>query len=367
MQITHDLAIGGLQQVVVNLCKTIDRSKFDVSVLCLRRKGDFAPQIEKMGIKIFALPREPNKVDYLAFLKVAKILRQQKIEIIHTHNSEPFVDGTLGALLSPVKTIVHTDHGRVFPDKLKYMIHEWIVSQFAYKVVGVSQPTSTNLIKYEKISPKKITTIFNGIDGEKYQISVNKKLKKKELGLNGHWPILGTIGRLVPEKGIPYLLNAMPKLLTVFPKAKLLIIGDGFLQNHLKALVKESGLKNNVVFTGNRLDIPEVLNILDVFILSSISEGLPMVLLEALAAGCPIVATDVGGVSTAIKNGINGTLIDPKNSDLISSETLRLLQDRSLRDKYIENGLKLFRTKFAMKVMAKKYEQLYLRTDRDGR
>ena len=116
MIITHDLAIGGLQQVVVNLCRTINRDKFDVSVLCLRTLGEFVPEVEKLGIKVFFLPQKKG-TDYFSFLGVAKILRREKIEVIHTHNTQPFIDGTIGALLSGVKTIVHTDHARSFPIK----------------------------------------------------------------------------------------------------------------------------------------------------------------------------------------------------------------------------------------------------------
>ena len=129
MLITHDLAIGGLQQVVVNLCRTIDRDKFDVSVLCLRALGEFALEVEKLGIKVFFLPQKKG-TDYFSFFKVAKILRREKIEVIHTHNTQPFIDGTIGALLSGVKTIVHTDHARSFPDKRRYMFTEWVPISF---------------------------------------------------------------------------------------------------------------------------------------------------------------------------------------------------------------------------------------------
>jgi glycosyltransferase involved in cell wall biosynthesis len=150
MQITHDLKIGGLQQVVVNICKSIDRNIFDISVLCLRNLGGFVPEIEKMGIKVHLLPKKRNGVDYLSFLKVAKILRDQRVDIIHTHNTQPLIDGTIGALLSGVKTVVHTDHSREYPDKRRYMFAEWLISHFVYKIVGVSEPTSRDLIKYHE-------------------------------------------------------------------------------------------------------------------------------------------------------------------------------------------------------------------------
>jgi len=212
MLITHDLAIGGLQQVVVNICRTIDREYFDVSVLCLRELGPFTPEIEKLGIKVFCIPQKKTGVDYFSFLKVAKILRQQQIEIIHTHNTQPFIDGVIGGLIAGVNTMIHTDHARDFPDKKRYMFAEWLMSHFVYKVVGVSEHTSQNLIRYEKISPGKIVTIYNGIDGSKYDIVIDKKKKRSELGIRGNDPIIGLGVRLTDQKGLTFLLQAMPEL-----------------------------------------------------------------------------------------------------------------------------------------------------------
>ena len=313
MQITHDLAIGGLQQVVVNICRTIDREKFDMSVLCLRNLGEFVPEVQKMGIRVFYLPQKKKGTDYLSFLKVAKILRQEKIEVIHTHNTQPFVDGTVAALMSGVNTIIHTDHGRIFPDKKRYMFAEWAASHFVYKVVGVSESTARNLIKYENIPPSKIMTIMNGIDESRYNISIDREQKKKELGIANNGPIIGVASRLSEEKGVNYLLEGMPAIIRTFPDITLVIAGKGPLEDKLKKDAWELGVDKNVLFAGPRLDIPELLKLFDLYVLPSISEGLPMVLLEAMAAACPMIATNVGGVSTVIKHGENGSIIEPKN------------------------------------------------------
>ena len=324
MIITHDLAIGGLQQVVVNICRTINRDKFDVSVLCLRALGEFVPEVEKLGIKVFFLPQKKG-TDYFSFFKVAKILKQEKIDVIHTHNTQPFIDGTIGALMSGVRTIVHTDHGRQFPDKRRYMFAEWLMSHFVYKVVGVSDHTSQNLIKYEKISRKKIMTIPNGIDGAKYNIVINKDQKKKEIGIKGNGPIIGLGVRLTEQKGITYLLQAMPKVIEVFPEITLIVAGDGPLENSLKQEAVNLGVDKNVLFVGPRLDMPELLKLFDLYVLPSLWEGLPMVILEAIAAGCPIIATDVGGIPSAVIHKKNGILIEPANSGKLALVIIKLL------------------------------------------
>lgn len=361
MQITHDLAIGGLQQVVVNICRTIDREKFDISVLCLRNLGEFVPEIEKLGIKVLFLPQKETGTDYLSFLKVAKILREEKIDIIHTHNTQPFIDGTIGAIMSGVKTIVHTDHARAFPDKRRYMIAERFLSRFAYRVVGVSEKTSDDLMKYEKISPRKIMTIPNGIDGNRFKIKVDREKKKKELGLTTEGPVIGLASRLTSQKGIPFLLRAMSEILAAIPDAVLIIAGEGRIEDELKKEALDLQIADHVRFIGPRMDMPELLKLFDLYVMPSLWEGLPMVLLEAMAAGCPIVSTNVGGIGTAIQHGINGSLVNSQDSDALAKEIVRVLKDKELRSKYVANGLDIFEKQFSASKMTRQYEKLYLR------
>lgn len=363
MQITHDLAIGGLQQVIVNLCRTIDRERFDVSVLCLRHLGEFVPVVEKLGIEVVLLPQKQSGVDYLSFLKVAKLLREKKIDVIHTHNTQPLIDGTLGALLAGVKTIVHTDHSREFPDKRRYMFAEWLLSHFVYKMVGVSKPTSRDLITYERISPRKVVTVLNGIDGSNFSVTVDKQKKRRELGITGEGPVIGLGVRLSEEKGVAYLLRAMPEIIKRYPDINLVIAGKGASEKDLKREAADLGIEKNTLFIGPRLDMPEVLKILDLYVLPSLREGLPTILLEAMAAGCPIVATDVGGNHMAITHGESGSLVESKNPGALAAEIVRVLGDEQLRNSYARRGLELFRSKFTAQEMTAQYEKLYLRKD----
>jgi glycosyltransferase involved in cell wall biosynthesis len=363
MIVTHDLAIGGLQQVVVNLCKYINRDRFDISVLCLRGMGELAEEVKNIGIPVYCTASPDGRIDYLSFLKVAKIFKEKKPEIIHTHNSQPFIDATLAGLLSDIKTIVHTDHARKFPDKRRYMFLEWLASHFAYRIVGVSEHTCANLIRYEKISRKKLVTVVNGIDKKKYAIQIDVKKKREELGISKYDLVIGLGVRLTEQKGIAYLLEALPQVLKKFPSLGLLIAGNGPLLNPLKRKAIEFGVSDNVLFLGPRLDMPEILKTLDLYVLPSIWEGLPMVILEAMASKCPVLATDVGGNSMAIVNGISGSLVRSRDPRALSSEIIRILSDKNLREKYALNSLEIFNNKFTADVMAKRYEKLYLRLE----
>jgi len=278
--------------------------------------------------------------------------------VIHTHNTQPLLDGVIGTLLSGVKCIVHTDHARAFPDKKRYMVAERMASFFVHKMVGVSKDTTHNLHKYEHIHSKKLMVIHNGINFDRFQISINKEKKRKELGIKNNGPIIGMVGRLSNEKGISYLLNAMPEVIQKIPTLNLIIAGNGSEEKKLKEEASKLNINNNVFFIGARMDIPEVLNVLDVFVLPSLREGLPMVLLEAMAAGCAIIASDVGGIPTLIKNDWNGLLIPPASPPKLSKAILELISDNSKRTNMIENSSSSL-TKFSATEMARQYEDLY--------
>ncbi len=326
----------------------------------MRKLGTFASEIESLGIKVELLPQTKSGVDYLAFLKIAKIIRRDHIDIIHTHNKQPFLDGSIAALLCGGKRLVHTDHARFFPDKLKYMVAEWFLSHFAVKVVGVSENTTENLHKYEKISYKKLMTIPNGIDETPFLNAQKSPALAYEIGIRKKGVIFGLIARISKPKGIHYLLEAMSIVVKTLPDSTLIIVGEGELEREMKDVANSFNLKENVVFTGPRTDIPDLLKIIDVFVLSSISEGLPMVLLEAMAAKCPIISTSVGGIPSVIKTGENGVLVLPHSASSLAGAMVDLAADVNKRNLFAENGFALFMKKFSAKIMVNAYEENYV-------
>jgi sugar transferase (PEP-CTERM/EpsH1 system associated) len=360
LQITHDLNIGGLQRVVVDLSRSLDKDKYDVSVCALREGGPLESELKKEGIKVIKLPLAENGIDYFTFWKLYKIFREIRPAVIHTHNTQPFIEGAIAALMARVPVIVHTDHGRQFPDKRRYMFSEWVLSHFADQIVAVSETTKSGLVHYEKVSSSKIQVILNGIDEQKYSVRIDKDKKKKELGIVPNaGPILGWCGRLSPEKGLTYLIKAMELLRRGFPNILLLIAGAGALKEDLNRQAKDLGLERHVRFLGPRADVHEILMILDLFVLPSVREGLPLVLLEAMAAGVPIVATDVGGNHRAVQEAINGFLVKPGDPDSLYKAIKGLLENRKLRETFSRNALALFQKEFTLKKMVQEYELVY--------
>lgn len=362
LQITHDLHVGGLPRVVDTLCRAIDRDRFDVSVLCLRDVGPLGEALrEDLGIRVDRLRDNHHVPDRMAFLKVARYLKKFPADVVHTHNTEPFIEGSLGAILAGVRTLVHTDHARPFPDRFRYMAGEWFVSQFAWRVVGVSDHTTENLRRYEKISPRKLVTIPNGIDGDRYDTEVDVAAARAELGIPEGAPVLGFASRLAEQKGLTYLLQALPAVLAAHPGARLLVAGTGELEDALRVEAEERGVAEAIHFLGVRLDIPRLLKVFDLHVLPSLWEGLPMIILESMAAGCPTVATRVGGVATAIEDGVNGRLVEPRDPDALATAIVEMLDDPARRCALGKAARTTFRAGFTADAMARSYEHLYQR------
>src|SRR4030067_3667826 len=175
MQITHDLNYGGLQKLVVDISRNLDKTKYQVSVCTLKEGGPLEKELQKEDIKIIKLPHSNNGVDYLSFWRLYKIFKEEKPDIIHTHNTQPFIEAGIAALLAGIPVKIHTDHGRQFPDKRRDMFAEWAFSHFTDQLVAVSENLKDDISKYEGIRANKIKVISNGIDGNKYKNKIDKR------------------------------------------------------------------------------------------------------------------------------------------------------------------------------------------------
>lgn len=357
LQITNNLGIGGLERVVVNLCRHLNSDLFEVTVACLSFKGAFAKELEKEGISIY-LTSANKKVDYMTFWRLKDVIAKVKPDIVHTHNNA-LIDGVVASVIKRVPVRIHTDHARSFPDKKIYMAAEWFLSHFIHKIIAVSDETKENLIRYEKIHRKKITVLNNGIDGSDYDIKIDIEQKKKEIGVQKYKYILGLGVRLTEQKGIIHLIKAAPEILKHFPETAFVIAGYGILEDFLKGETKRLKVEKNFFFLGARLDMPELIQIFDLYVLPSEWEGLPLVLLEAMAAKRAIIATDVGGNSMAIEHGVSGSLVPAKNPTALSLEIIQLLKNDEIRKQYSLNAHKRFKEEFGVEHMAVKHEDLY--------
>ncbi|RLD36264.1 MAG: hypothetical protein DRI74_09385, partial [Bacteroidetes bacterium] len=315
--------------------------------------------LERKGIPVFLVKKKPG-FDWLLPLRLRKLFLKQKVQVVHTHGINPFFYGTIGAKLARVPVVIQTDHARgVFPVARKEMVSEMVLSWFVNRIVAVSEGVKSDLVKYEHISPEKIQVIYNGIDESKFRIKIDQKKKRKELGVGKHDKVIGVGVRLSEQKGINYLIEAVSLVVKSFPNVKLLIIGDGECRTDLEKLASDCGIADKVIFTGFRNDIPELLQVMDIYSLPSLWEGHPLVLLEAMAAGKPVVATDIHGNRETVEHGKTGMLTPTRNSEKLAEALLKLLVDDDMRRKMGSMGHKRFRKLFIIDKTVKNYQDLY--------
>jgi glycosyltransferase involved in cell wall biosynthesis len=360
MFLTGSLCYGGLERVVVNLCRSIDRTVFSPVVVCTDRKGEFGPEVEELGIPVYELHGGRSRRNgYLGWYRVRRIAKENQTHIIHSHNTGPFLDAFLASLFRPT-ICIHTEHGRSFPGKLRHNIAERLASARAEKVVCVSEELRQNLCSYLGVRKGKTAVINNGIDHFKFNPRIDAAAKKEASGLQGFKHVLGMVSMLRQEKGVEHVIRAAPLILQAHPETGFLVVGDGPIRGELERLAQDLGVRESFVFSGSRDDVHELLQIMDVYILPSLREGLPMALLEAMAARRCILSSAVGEVPQIIGNGSEGVLIPPGEPIIIARSAIDLLRRPELRRQLGERAFQHFLGKYSAETMYAEYEKIYI-------
>ena len=358
MHVLLTLNTGGAENLVLKLMGKIDRSLYIPHICSLTENGDLEQDFVNMDVPVFVVKKREG-IDYSLPFRLSILFRRQKIDLIHTHNISPYLYGVTGAKLAQVPVIIHTEHSNLFPNQRKLIIAERFLAKISDIIISDSQKVEQFLIRNQNISQKKITTILNGIDIDSFDIVVDKLKKRRELGIEIQDLTVGNVARLVSVKDHNTLFIAFKKVSEVFDNVKLIIAGDGPLRNKLENLRQELGLSEKIILLGNRRDIPELMAIFDVFVLSSISEGLSLTLLEAMAAGRAVVATNVGGNPEVVEDKVTGMLVPPGNSLVLAEAIIELLKDKRKQKEMGELGRKRVEQYFSLNTMVKRYEAIY--------
>jgi len=321
------------------------------------------------GIKIVPIPSLVRKIspvqDLRAFFCLWRLMIQEKPSIVHTHTSKPGILGRWAAKMSGVPIIVHTPHGHVFYGHFGplasrfFLLVERLMAFITDRMVALTEGEKNDYIAFSICDPDKIVTIHSGVEIDRYMtVEVNIEDKKKSLGLNPKGLVVGTVGWLLPIKGPIYLLKAMARVWQSHPKINLVFVGKGELEDELRTEAFRMGVSEKVTFLGWRDDIPEIMHTLDIFVLPSLNEGMGRVLVEAMAAGKPVVASRVGGIPDLVKHGQNGLLVESGDIEGLSLAIRKLLIDKKMRDEMGRRG-KTMALDFGVEKMVEKIDALY--------
>lgn len=357
--ITDTYAIGGAEIYLIRLVKGLDKNLYDISLLHYDNKEleYFHDQLASQKIKIIKIKKESP------FKKIKEIYDTIKEnDIIHLNFLNPNRCKTILFLsyLFPSKKFIGTLHLSMpiesnYPLKPQiYRVLLSILFKQLDKMICVSKQNKEFFCEHYWYDKERCHVIYNGVEIEKYKVNIDKKQKKEELGLNEKDIVFITLARICQQKGQKYLIEALPEVVKKYPKAKFLLVGNGEMKTEIEEIINKRNLNDNVKILGFRTDIAELLNISDCMILPSIREGFPFIILEAMAAGVPAIATAVNGVPEAIEDGVNGYLINPKDSNMIKEKVNHVLENKDI--------LKSMREKCLIKIKQFSYEEMILQT-----
>lgn len=351
--------LGGLQRIVNLLIQRIDKDRFIPYVCCLDRGGMFYEQLKQDIQNKYILEREAGPFDLKVLRKLIRILKDNKIDIIHSHNGCSFY-AALAGKMAGVKGIVHTDHGRLIPDRPAAIWEDRIASYMMSSFVGVSNELTKYLASTVKVRRKILATVINGVDTLKYvPISDEEKRKRRvQYGLEINNNIICTVCRLDPVKNLDMLIDCVPNILNRIPDCKFVIIGDGSEEARLKKRVSKLNLNSKIIFYGRVGYIDKILPVFDLYVNTSLSEGTSMTILEAMSCGLPIVAADVGG-NNAMVDGSNGILFPSDQADAFLDSVIKILGNKDMIKKMGDRSREIVQSKFSIEHVVEQYENIY--------
>lgn len=353
---------AGLMSLIAN---NIDLKRFSIVLVSLQRPGVeesvLFDSAENSNVKTDIIRWKGLKSLITASFKLSSLIKKYNIHVVHTHDLRANAVGIIGGRLAGCAVAAHA-HGWLGDHlSLHGRIYEFIdrkIVRFADRIIAGSEYMKEMLVSL-RIPPWKIRAIYNTVDIERFKLNIETETIKRRLGLDTHCKVVGMVGRLNPEKGHRYFLEAAKEVIAVFKDVRFLIVGEGLSMNELKQYAKELGISRHVVFAGHYDDIRHIYALLDIFVLSSLKESLPLVLLEAMSAGNSIVTTDVGGIPEVIKDGQNGLVVSAKDSAGMSRAILTLLKDQNLADKLGLAGQELIKEKFSLETLIHEIEDCY--------
>ena len=365
--ITH-LPIGGAQDNTLYTVELLNKDKYDISLSC-NLNGELVSRAKKVKhLKLYDVPNLRREVsiinDIRAFLYLYKLIKKENFTIIHTHSSKAGFLGRIAAMLNKTPIVIHTIHGFAFHDYMNsfkkniFIYLEKLSAKWTHGLVTVSNLNKKKVVDLGIAPIEKLKNIYSGID---LTLFINEKNDqfRKELNLDSNHLLLGSVGRLSNQKDPITMIEAFCIVIKSFPNAHLTLVGDGELRDEILIKIDQLQLNGRVHLTGNKNDPWKIYHSLDLFIMSSIYEGLGRSITEALSCGVPVVCTSVEGVPEIVRDNETGILVPPKDPGALATGIINSLNDMDNAKRMAEEGRKFVNENFDVNKMVDDIDSLY--------
>lgn len=356
-QVVYALDIGGSEILARRLALGLTRRRYACSLYAVHGDGPLADFLRADGIPCRAFSRN-GKWDAGPLVRLVQQFRADGTKVVHTHHLGQLLYGGLAGRWTGCR-VIHTEHEYYTLRRPRAQQLLRVLSRLADRVTAVAEPVRSFLEGTVGLPASKLITIQNGVEVHRYEAAIPHD--RGEWDFKNSDVIIGCVARLSPEKGHTVLLRAFRKVISRHPLARLVLIGDGEERERLQLLAADLRIGQFVRFLGLRADVPEVLASCDIFTLPSIQEGFPMVILEALAAGKAVVASEVGAIPDVIRPGATGVLVPPGDANALADALCLLIEDEGARQRLGQNGRELVRETYDFERSVGQYDDLYQR------
>ncbi len=357
LQLISSAGFFGAENVVLELSRELGALNIENIIGVFENSQnphiEIAENARKYGLKT-EIFKCRGKADIKTIFSIKKFIKDNGIDIIHTHGYKSNFYGLIAAKLLK-KPAVSTCHNWI-PQYETYYRSDKYTLRFFNKVVGVSESVRNELLK-NNVREDKISIIFNGVNINRFEECSNDL--RDEFQIAKKVKVIGTVARFTEEKGLLNLVETAREISNTFENVRFMIVGDGPLRGELEKKSAELGIAGKVIFTGLRSDLPEVYSTFDIFVLPSLQEGLPMVLLEAMAAKKPIVATTVGAIPRVLTDRVDGLLVSPGDIDGLKAAIISLLRNEGLSNALAYSAYNKVKSEFSSGAMCARYVQIY--------
>lgn len=358
--VLHTMHVGGAEILAAAYARRAAPA-FRSVFACLDDLGQLGAKLRDEGFTVEVVGRRPG-FDWRCAQRLARFLRRERVDLIHAHQYGPFAYSSLSRLFGGGAPILFMEHGRDYPDfpRPKRKIANRLLLRARDRVVAVGECVRRALVDNEGIRSERIQVVYNGVDLSRYDSQRRERDNvRRELGITPDQPLVMQVARLNRLKDHATALRAFALVAAQRPDARLALAGDGEERAAVEQRIEELGLNEQVVLLGTRHDIPRLLQGADLFLLSSITEGIALTLIEAMATGLPVAATAVGGNAEVVASEQTGLLVPPRTPDAMAQQLLTLMGDPSLRERYGRAGVERAHARFSDVTMHATYHALY--------
>lgn len=359
MMLTVGLDVGGTENQTVELSSRLDRRRFHVTVCALKGEGAIASELRDRGIKVVALSGK-GKWDVRVPFRLWRVLRAERPDIIHAFLFLSNIIGRVMGRCLKIPVVIGSYRGVEIWTSRLFIFLDRMTSGWTHTMTCCSYAVRQSVLSRVGGSPEKFVAIHNGIDVARF--GGRSSLTRADVALSDDVRVIGTVCRLTePVKGLANLLQAFARLLNEpgMDHCRLLLVGDGPSRSRLEDLAVTLGISKYVVFTGMRRDVEHILPLIDLFVLPSLYEGFGIAIIEAMAAGRPVVATAVGGIPEIVVQGETGLLVPPGDVAALSGAMWWILSRPESAAAYGAAGLRRVRERFSIEIAVKRHEELY--------